>query len=164
MARRASRESTEPHSAGDIAATRAAALSLLARRDYSSGELRTKLEQKGYDSPTVAAAVVELTQERALNDVRYAENYVRYHADRGQGPLRIAADLKVLGLPGDLIETALAAGPDWRILAREVRVRKFGTQEPPGWPEKARQARFLQYRGFSSDHIRLALDADFDLD
>jgi len=64
---------------------------------------------------------------------------------------------------GDTI-TALATGPDWRILASEVRLRKFGTQEPPGWPEKARQARFLQYRGFSSDHIRSALGADLDLD
>jgi regulatory protein len=105
-----------------------------------------------------------LTEERVLNDGRYAENYVSYHADRGQGPLRIAADLKALGLPAGVIETALATGPDWRTLAREVRVRKFGTQEPLGWPEKARQARFLQYRGFSSDHIRLALGADFDLD
>jgi regulatory protein len=35
---------------------------------------------------------------------------------------------------------------------------------PESWPEKARQARFLQYRGFSSDHIRAALGADFDSD
>jgi regulatory protein len=46
----------------------------------------------------------------------------------------------------------------------EVRNRKFGPEPPADWPEKARQARFLQYRGFSSDHIRLALGADFDLD
>jgi regulatory protein len=139
-------------------------MSLLARRDYASGELRAKLEQQGYDGPIVAAVVAELTEERVLNDARYAENYVTYHAGRGQGPLRIAADLKALGMPGEVIEAVLATGPDWRILAREVRVRKFGTQEPPSWPEKARQARFLQYRGFSSDHIRSALGADFDLD
>jgi regulatory protein len=139
-------------------------MSLLARRDYASGELRAKLEQQGYDGPTVAAAVAELTQERALNDARYAENYVSYHADRGQGPLRIAADLKALGMPTDLIETAVTAGPDWSVLAHEVRVHKFGAQEPPDWGEKARQARFLQYRGFSSDHIRTVLGADFDVD
>jgi len=139
-------------------------MGLLARRDYASGELGAKLLQQGYDGSTVAATLAELTEERTLNDARYAANYVSYHADRGQGPLRIAADLKVLGLSGDMIEAALATGPDWRLLAREVRVRKFGTQEPPRWPEKARQARFLQYRGFSSDHIRSALGADLDLD
>jgi regulatory protein len=139
-------------------------MSLLARRDYASGELHAKLEQQGYDGPTVAAAVAELTQERALNDARYAENYVSYHADRGQGPLRIAADLKALGVPADVIETAVTAGPDWSVLAHAIRARKFGAQEPSDWREKARQARFLQYRGFSSDHIRSALGADFDAD
>ena len=67
-------------------------------------------------------------------------------------------------MPSDLVEVALAEGPDWRALVTEVRNRKFGPEPPPDWPEKARQARFLQYRGFSSDHIRLALGADFDLD
>jgi len=31
---------------------------------------------------------------------------------------------------------------------------------PKRWPEKAREARFLQYRGFSTDHIRSALGAE----
>jgi SOS response regulatory protein OraA/RecX len=37
-------------------------------------------------------------------------------------------------------------------------------QIPESWSDKARQARFLQYRGFSSDHIRFALGSDFDPD
>ena len=158
------RKPMESQLAGDVAAAREAGIRLLAQRDFASGELRAKLEQRGYHSPAAAAAVVELAQERALDDARYAENYVSYHAERGQGPLRIAADLKALGLPSEMIETALATGPDWGRLAREVRLRKFGAEQPPDWPEKARQARFLQYRGFSSDHIRSAIDADFDLD
>jgi regulatory protein len=158
------RKPMESQRAVDVAAAREAGISLLARRDFASGELRAKLERQGYHGPVAAAAVAELAQELALNDARYAENYVSYHAGRGQGPLRIAADLKALGLAGEVIETALAAGPGWGMLAREVRLRKFGAEQPPDWPEKARQARFLQYRGFSSDHIRSALGADFDLD
>jgi len=164
MARRVNKKSGEGQPADNTETAREAAIGLLARRDYASGELRAKLEQRGYDGPTAAAVIAELIEERALNDIRYAENYVRYHAGRGHGPLRITADLKPLGVPAEVIEAALATGPDWRALAREVRTRKFGAQEPPDWPEKARQARFLQYRGFSSDHIRSALDADFDLD
>jgi regulatory protein len=45
-----------------------------------------------------------------------------------------------------------------------VRTAKFGRQPPASWADKARQARFLQYRGFSSDHIRAATGADPDLD
>lgn len=148
----------------DPAAARQTAIALLARRDYASGELRARLERKGFSAEVVGSTVAELAEERALDDARYAGNYVAYSAARGQGPLRIAAELKALELPGELIEAALAGGPDWRALAGDVRNRKFGPEPPADWPEKARQARFLQYRGFSSDHIRLALGADLDLD
>jgi len=148
----------------DPAAARQAAIALLARRDYASGELRARLERKGFRAEIAEGTVAELAEERALDDARYAGNYVSYAAARGQGPLRIAAELKALELPADLIEAALAGGPDWRALAGDVRNRKFGPEPPADWPEKARQARFLQYRGFSSDHIRLALGTDFDLD
>ena len=150
--------------AHDPDAARMTAVALLARRDFASGELRQKLQSQGYD-PAVAAAVVgELTEERALDDARYAENYVAYHAGRGQGPLRIGADLRSLGVPPALVEAALGTGPDWRELARTVRTRKFGAEPPEEWTERTRQARFLQYRGFSSDHIRAATGADFDPD
>ena len=139
-------------------------MALLARRDYASGELTHRLEAKGYDRETVAALVQDLICRRVLDDVRYAENYVSYHSERGEGPERIREDLLGLGLPAGLVEDALKAGPDWRQLAREQRSRRFGPEVPRSWPEKARQARFLQYRGFSSDHIRAALGADFDSD
>ena len=150
--------------ARDPEAARATAVSLLARRDFASGELRQKLASQGYDATVAAAVVAELAEERLLDDARYSENYVAYHAGRGQGPLRIGADLRSLGVEATLVEAALGAGPDWRELARTVRTRKFGAEPPEEWTEKTRQARFLQYRGFSSDHIRAATGADFDPD
>jgi regulatory protein len=78
--------------------------------------------------------------------------------------LRIASDLRKHGLSGESIEAALAGGGDWHALARKARVGRFGPKPPGSWAEKARQARFLQYRGFSSDHIRTATGADPDLD
>lgn len=158
------KEIADPEKAADPQVIRAAAVALLARRDFASGELREKLEEQGYDRATVAEAVTDLVEGRVLDDARYAENFVGYHADRGQGPIRIAADLKALGLDAELIDAALEAGPDWRARAREVRIRRFGIPEPKTWVEKGKQARFLQYRGFSSDHIRAALGADFDPD
>jgi len=139
-------------------------VALLARRDYASGELSQRLEAKGYDRETIAALVQDLRSRRILDDVRYAENYVTYHSGRGEGPERIRQGLLGLGLPAGLVEDALKAGPDWRQLAREQRSRRFGQEIPEGGSEKARQARFLQYRGFSSDHIRAALGAEFDAD
>jgi regulatory protein len=141
-----------------------AAVALLGRRDFCSGELRQKLEADGYDRTLVEAAVADLVEAKIVNDARYAENYVTYHAERGQGPVRIGADLMALDLPSDLIQIALDSGPDWRQKAREVRIRRFGLADPQIWSQKAKQGRFLQYRGFSSDHIRAALGPDFDPD
>ena len=137
---------------------------MLAARDFASGDLQEKLTAQGYAPDIAAQAVAELVEGGILNDARFAEHYVAYHANRGQGPIRISSDLKALGLPSDLIETALASHSSWSSLAREVRIRKFGLEAPSTWAGKGRQARFLQYRGFSSDHIRAALDGDFDPD
>ena len=149
---------------GDAEQARVAAVALLARRDIASGELLAKLKRKGFSFDAAQSAVAALQAERLLNDERYAENYVRYHAGRGHGPVRIARELSGFGIAATVIEAALATGPEWRRLAREVRTRKFGDELPGSLAEKARQGRFLQYRGFSADHIRLALGADHELD
>jgi regulatory protein len=142
-------------------AARTAAIALLARRDFACRELREKLIGKGFKEATAASVVAELARELILDDGRCAKNCVAYHAGRGQGPVRIAAELQRRGIAADLIDTALAAGPDWSALACKVRRAKFGAQ-PSSWAQRARQARFLQYRGFSSDHIRAATGAEPD--
>jgi len=150
--------------ASDPEAVRAAAVRLLARRDFSCAELTERLLGDGCPRDLVEVTVVELRQGRILDDARYAQHYVAYHADRGQGPDRLAAALEERGLAPGLIEAALRSGPDWCALAREVRLGRFGLAPPRTRAEKVRQARFLQYRGFSADHIRSALGPDFDPD
>jgi regulatory protein len=162
MAPRSSSTSPDPARRSDPVAARAAAVACLARRDYARGELGAKLRAQGFDEGTAAAVVTDLTREGVLDDERYAHNFVAYHAARGQGPVRIALLLRGLGVAEALIEAALGAGPDWRALARKARTARFGARPPADWPETARQARFLQYRGFSSDHIRAATGADPD--
>ena len=154
----------KPALACDAQAIRAAALTLLARRDWLTGELSAKLQASGADGQAIAAVIAELLEEHLLDDARYAERYVASRAERGQGPLRIAADLSSLGASRELIDASIASGPDWRAVAGAVRRRKFGAAPPDSWAEKARQARFLQYRGFSSDHIRAATGADLEPD
>jgi regulatory protein len=136
---------------------RAGALALLGRREYARGELAATLQRKGYASPVIAEALSELAGEGLLNDGRYAEALVRQLAGRGQGPARIRQALQAAGISPDILAAALEAGGDWNVLAAETRRRRFGSKSPEGWPEKARQMRFLQYRGFSKDHIASAL-------
>ena len=142
---------------------RLAAITLLARRDFAGKELCGKLSERGFAADTCRAVLADLARAGLLNEARYVDTYVTSHATRGQGPARIGADLRRKGVPEGLIEQGLCA-PDWIELARKVRRGKFGANPPRDWAEKARQARFLQYRGFSADHIRAATGADPDLD
>jgi regulatory protein len=141
-----------------------AAVAFLARRDYACGELATKLRARGFEPALVQALVADLAARRVLDDARYTGHYVDYHRARGQGPLRIRRDLEAFGVAAALIDAALAAVADWAAVASEVRRRRFGPAVPADWAEKGRQARFLQYRGFSNDHIRSALGPDLELD
>ncbi len=158
---RAGRGEVDPLDSG---AARAAALDALSRRDHSAEELRGKLRGKGYDAAVVAALMDQLRAERLLDDGRYIENFVAYHAGRGQGPHRMRAKLRELGLPGAEIDSALAAYPDWPTQLKVAREKKFGTSPPTNYADRQRQARFLAYRGFSGAQIRAALGLDTDLD
>ena len=98
----------DPSKACDARAVRNSAVALLARRDFASVALCRRLESSGYDPVVVGATVAALARERLVDDARFGENYVAYHASRGQGPVRIGADLKAVGLSCELIDAALA--------------------------------------------------------
>jgi regulatory protein len=129
----------------------------VARREHSTAEASAALRRKGYEEAIVAATVAELQQERLLDDTRYAESLVRMLTGRGQGPQRVRHALTEAGISAEVAAAALDAAPDWSLLAADVRRRKFGVRVPKDWPGRARQMRFLQYRGFSKDHIASAL-------
>ena len=148
----------------DARAARAAALDALARRDHASEDLRRKLLEKGYDVAVVAPLLDALRAEKLLDDRRYMENFVAYHAARGQGPVRVRAELRRRGLEGVLVEECLDAFPDWISQLRRAQQKKFGANLPSNYADKQRQVRFLRYRGFTSAQIRTALGFDIDLD
>jgi regulatory protein len=154
-------------SGGEDKKVEAAAVRLLARREHSTEELKRKLLSRGHSEPVVAAVIQKLSGKRLVSDDRYIASFVHHHAKRGQGPVRIRADLRQQGIDSARIEQEFASADfDWNRLAAEVRQRKFGAARPRSLSERAKQARFLQYRGFSADHIRAAMsfDPDFDSD
>ena len=105
----------------------------------------------------------QLVQERLLDDSRFAEHFVAYHANRGQGPVRIAHKLRETGVAAELISALVDAGSaDWRRRCAEVRRKRFGAREPGSWAERGKQARFLTQRGFSADQVRAAVGRDLD--
>lgn len=141
------------------------AVRLLSRREHSTEELRRKLAAKGYPEDSIAAVLAKLGNKKLVSDERFAASYVHHHARRGQGPVRIRAELRQQGIAeADAQKEVGAPEMDWNQLAGEVRRRKFGAALPGTAAERAKQARFLQYRGFNSDQIRAALKFDPDMD
>jgi regulatory protein len=143
------------------AEARKKAMDFLARREYGEAELTRKLIGKGFDSDAAEEAVAKLASEGLQSDARFAENFAQSRINQGKGPVRIRMELGQRGISDAAIHAALEdAAIDWVELAREIRVKKFGRSRPVDFKDKARQMRFLQYRGFEPEQIQAAMGDD----
>lgn len=130
------------------------AVSYLARREHSALELRRKLDKSGFDTADIEHVLSQLQQAGLQSDERFAESYVRSRINRGYGKTRIRMELQERGVADELIRDSLQqAEIDWFALAAEVRSKRFGEQNPEDFKSRAKQQRFLEYRGFSHDEI-----------
>jgi len=132
------------------------ALAALARREHSRVELARKLAAKGFAQESIEPVLDELEIAGYLDQQRFVESYLRSHA--GRGPLRARAELRQHGVDAEQASECLDLGEyHWVTQACLAREKKFGPLPPHDAKEKAKQIRFLQYRGFSLEQIRLAL-------
>ena len=135
------------------------ALRSLSRREHSTLELARKLRAKGFPPEHISQALHELTSQGYLSDIRFTENYARYRLNSGWGPVMIVQELLEKGLSSTLIEEQMSVLQEhWLALASQVREKKFGAHWPQSYVEIAKQKRFLQYRGFTLDHIKQVFD------
>jgi len=134
------------------AALRVAALRLLTRRDHSRAELTAKLAAQAESADQLNQVLDTLQAERLLSDHRYASQRV---AARGRryGNARLSQELRQHGVGDDDIAAALPEAGDETERCRAIWVKKFG-RPPQSADERAKQMRFLQYRGFSGEAIR----------
>lgn len=106
------------------------------------------------ESEDVELAIKQLKSEGLQSDSRYTEAFIHDRVNRGYGPRHILQELKQKGIADELSEEYIdERDPDWIDRLKDVRLRKFGEDVPEDYKEQARQSRFLQYRGFSSDQI-----------
>jgi regulatory protein len=147
----------------DEAACRRVAIELMARREHSRAELTRKLAAREFHGDVIAAALDALAESGLLAETRFIESFIRSRVTKGQGPVRIRAELAQRGVAEPQAAESLGdAAVDWVAMARAVRRKRFGAALPKEFKERARQARFLQYRGFDSRAVQLALEADGD--
>jgi regulatory protein len=117
------------------------------------------MRKKGCAEAIAAEVVRQLETERLLSDDRFMESLIQARRNRGYGPLRIQKELQEKGVAPEAIADWLdATSRDWIDDIRRVQRKKFGAHLPRNYTERARQARFLQYRGFTYDQIQQLLD------
>jgi regulatory protein len=137
-----------------LVAVRRTAMDLLARREHGRVELMRKLRQRGAPPEMIDTALDRLTEEGLLSESRYLESFVSYRARSGYGPLRIREELSQRGLQRADIELALReCGISWQEQLEDTWRRKFAGHLPIDARERAKQGRFLSYRGYSMEMI-----------
>ncbi len=145
----------------DLKAARAWALRALGRRARSVSEVRDGLRRRGCPEGTIESVIDTLQGLGLLDDAQFAARWVAVRSERKHlGPLRLAQELRLRGVPAEDIRSALAAGigPDVETrLARQAAVRKMRAIGGSGPRAVAALLRHLRSRGFSAEAIRKAI-------
>ncbi|MBP8070738.1 MAG: regulatory protein RecX [Acinetobacter sp.] len=135
---------------------RSYAFAVLTRREYSKAELIEKLTLYAMDRDEVLKLVDELATQNYQSDQRVAEMMLSSQKRKGKGPNRIKLALKSKKIDSSLIQEELKE-TDWNEQAYQLKVKKFGLPVEKEAKLKAKQIRFLMYRGFEMDAIIKAI-------
>lgn len=87
------------------------AVTLLAQRARSGGEIRQKLERAHYLEDTIDMVLYKLEKERLLDDEAFARDYAASCARRQMGRTRIRMELVRKGLNRDIIDRTMEELP-----------------------------------------------------
>lgn len=139
-----------------VKSLRQRALDYLAKREYSYVELGKKLKVYAEENDDIPALLDDFKARGWLSDQRFTEQII--HARKAKfGTAKIAHELREKGIADHLItgavETLKATELD---SATEVWRKKFKAY-PQSREEWAKQARFLQSRGFGFELIKKIL-------
>lgn len=130
------------------------AAALCARSEQAPRDISEKLTKWGLSRTDANQVLHQLTEQGFINEERFAKAFVKDRfAFNGWGRIKIAYQLKLKGIPGDIIDDALTAIDDelYRDRLIELLCNKWRTvkdREPrAAW---AAMMRFASSRGFET--------------
>lgn len=134
------------------------ALEYLGKREYSYHELGQKLKTYAEETDDIPALLEDFKTRGWLSDKRFTDQLV--HARQVKfGSGKVANELRQKGVADDLISDAIARLKENELSnATEVWRKKFKVPAS-NRDEWAKQARFLQSRGFGFDIIKKVLNS-----
>lgn len=136
------------------------ALYWLGQREFSVHDFRTKLERVCEDEVMIENLLEDFIAKDWLNEQRYMASFVRQKVSAGLGLFRIKQELNQHGIKpseSELYFEQMAF--DWFEQALATYQKKYGRAECDDFKEKAKRYRYMQYRGFSPDQIKYAMEA-----
>jgi len=133
------------------------AVRYLTRREHGIEELTQKLVQRGADVSLAETVVAGLAEDNLVSDERFTEMYVRTRMQQLNGPVKIRAQLRGLGVSDHVIARAMPDDPDswFDIAARWAGKRHFGALD---YAARAKIYRGLVNRGFTHEQANAALE------
>jgi regulatory protein len=135
---------------------RARALKALARREHSRQELQAKLQPFAEDPDELSSLLDDLEKRGWLSEARFVEHTTTVRRRRF-GAARILNELREKGVSEAALAAAQSQLREGELeAARAVWKKKFG-RLPTSLKERAKQARFLASRGFSSEIVQRVL-------
>jgi regulatory protein len=139
-------------------------LRMLARRELSEMQVRTRLARREYDPEHIDTAVARLRGEGAIDDRRTARAIARTAVSvRGLGKRRARMQVDAAGIERSIAATAVDevfSEVDGNALLQAALARRLrGRATVADRSEVARLFRYLVARGFEADRVREALRA-----
>ncbi len=139
---------------GRTTSARDKAIALLARREHSARELKSKLARKGLDADESSSALADLQAKNYQSDARFGEMLVRSRLAGGYGQRWILAELRQHGIAeSDAKALVDEAAPDWPSLVRDLLRRRY-VKPAATLAERAKRTAFLLRRGFDAATVQ----------
>lgn len=142
-----------------------AALTSLERCDRSARQLSESLRRRGYVDAAVEAVIARLTENRLLDDARYARRMAETQSAKPVGLYAFKRRLRAKGISDEDAEEALSAFDDDQQRSAAVQAAQKLMRRYEALPEREARAKLSQAlarRGFGWDAIESALDRLFD--
>ena len=136
------------------------AVSMLARRVCSRGEIEQRLKRTRYDRETVEMVMARLDRDHLLNDEDFSLQWAHYRTGKKYGSRRIALELRQKGVSAGDVKAALESIDPEEETEQAVALarRAFARLKPEEDPRKGRQKVMaaLVRRGYDWDTARRA--------
>lgn len=142
------------------------AVSLLALRGRSTGELRKKLLDRHYMEETADMVIYKLEKERFVDDEAFAKDMAMHLSRKRMGKRRIFMELRNKGLSQEMAESAIEsldgeeAMDAAAALARKLLEKYSDESDPRKGMQKLYSA--MARRGYSFEESRQAVETSLD--